>query len=111
MGGGSYWEAILGCACHTGSRVEPYWEWERVILGGCGSYWERGGAILGDAASPFQYDWHRLRVTGLALAAVLCVIGIIVLLSGKCKCRSKASRRRPPPEASHLVGPGAATTC
>ncbi|XP_037236755.1 FXYD domain-containing ion transport regulator 3-like [Falco rusticolus] len=71
----------------------------------------RGNIETPDAASPFQYDWHRLRVTGLALAAVLCVIGIIVLLSGKCKCRSKASRRRPPPEASHLVGPGAATTC
>ncbi|KAM6032898.1 uncharacterized protein VSU04_017248 [Chlamydotis macqueenii] len=42
-----------------------------------------------DATSPFQYDWHRLRVAGLVVAAVLCVIGIIVLISGKCKCGAK----------------------
>ncbi|KAM6032789.1 FXYD domain-containing ion transport regulator 3-like [Theristicus caerulescens] len=71
----------------------------------------RGNPLPSDATSPFQYDWHHLRVAGLVVAAVLCVIGIIVLLSGKCKCRSKASRRRPPPEMSHLVGPGAASTC
>ncbi|XP_010018974.1 PREDICTED: FXYD domain-containing ion transport regulator 3-like, partial [Nestor notabilis] len=33
------------------------------------------------ATSPFYYDWHRLRVAGLVVAAVLCVVGIIVLLS------------------------------
>ncbi|XP_048146301.1 FXYD domain-containing ion transport regulator 3-like [Corvus hawaiiensis] len=52
-----------------------------------------------DAPSPFEYDWCQLRVGGLVVAAVLSVVGIIVLLSGKCKCRSKASRRRPPPGA------------
>ncbi|CAM9124826.1 unnamed protein product [Bubo scandiacus] len=71
----------------------------------------KGNPLAPDATSPFQYDWHSLRVAGLVVAAILCVIGIIVLLSGKCKCRSKASRRRPPPEMSHLVGPGAASTC
>ncbi|XP_042653173.1 FXYD domain-containing ion transport regulator 3-like isoform X4 [Tyto alba] len=71
----------------------------------------RGNPVPTDVTSPFQYDWYNLRVAGLVVAAVLCVIGIIVLLSGKCKCRSKASRRRPPPEMSHLVGPGAASTC
>ncbi|RMB97716.1 hypothetical protein DUI87_25715 [Hirundo rustica rustica] len=45
---------------------------------------------LGDAANPFQYDWCHLRVGGLVVAAVLSVVGIIVLFSGKCKCRSKA---------------------
>ncbi|XP_063177977.1 FXYD domain-containing ion transport regulator 3-like, partial [Chroicocephalus ridibundus] len=71
----------------------------------------RGNPLAPDATSPFQYDWHHLRVAGLVVAAVLCLVGIIVLLSGKCKCWSKASRRRPPPETSHLVGPGAASTC
>ncbi|XP_076216826.1 FXYD domain-containing ion transport regulator 3-like [Aptenodytes patagonicus] len=71
----------------------------------------RGNPLPPDATSPFQYDWHHLRVAGLVVAAILCVIGIIVLFSGKCKCRSKASRRCPPPETSPLVGPGAASTC
>uniref|UniRef100_A0A8C9L3U4 FXYD domain-containing ion transport regulator n=1 Tax=Serinus canaria TaxID=9135 RepID=A0A8C9L3U4_SERCA len=35
-------------------------------------------------------DWCHLRVGGLVVAAVLSVLGIAVLLSGKCKCRSKA---------------------
>ncbi|XP_050190729.1 FXYD domain-containing ion transport regulator 3-like [Myiozetetes cayanensis] len=43
-----------------------------------------------DAHNPFQYDWHHLRVAGLGVAAVLCVLGFVILLSGKCKCRSKA---------------------
>ncbi|RMC03922.1 hypothetical protein DUI87_19259 [Hirundo rustica rustica] len=34
---------------------------------------------LGDAANPFQYDWCHLRVGGLVVAAVLSVVGIIVL--------------------------------
>ncbi|XP_068520830.1 FXYD domain-containing ion transport regulator 3-like [Anas acuta] len=71
----------------------------------------RGSSESLDATSPFYYDWYQLRVGGLVVAAVLCVTGIVVLLSGKCKCRSKASRHRPPPEASHLVGPGAASSC
>ncbi|XP_014118203.1 PREDICTED: FXYD domain-containing ion transport regulator 3 [Pseudopodoces humilis] len=60
-----------------------------------------------DATSPFHYDWCHLRVGGLVVAAVLSVVGIIVLFSGKCKCRSKASRRHPPAELSPLAGTGA----
>ncbi|KAM3654031.1 FXYD domain-containing ion transport regulator 4-like [Ammospiza maritima maritima] len=55
------------------------------------------------ASSPFHYDWCHLRVGGLVVAAVLSVLGIAVLFSGKCKCRSKASRRRPPPRAATPV--------
>lgn len=33
------------------------------------------------ASSGFLLDWHRLRVGGLICAAVLCTIGIIVLMS------------------------------
>uniref|UniRef100_A0A452QJI5 FXYD domain-containing ion transport regulator n=1 Tax=Ursus americanus TaxID=9643 RepID=A0A452QJI5_URSAM len=40
-----------------------------------------------DKNSPFYYDWHRLRIGGLICAAVLCTVGIIVLMSGKCKCK------------------------
>ncbi|CAJ1062040.1 phospholemman [Xyrichtys novacula] len=31
---------------------------------------------------PFTFDYHRLRVGGLILAAVLCLIGITILLKG-----------------------------
>ncbi|GCB82789.1 hypothetical protein scyTo_0023868, partial [Scyliorhinus torazame] len=33
-----------------------------------------------DKDARFTYDYYRLRVVGLIVAAVLCVIGVIILL-------------------------------
>ncbi|XP_042653171.1 FXYD domain-containing ion transport regulator 3-like isoform X2 [Tyto alba] len=46
----------------------------------------RGNPVPTDVTSPFQYDWYNLRVAGLVVAAVLCVIGIIVLLTSVTSC-------------------------
>ncbi|XP_051920852.1 phospholemman [Hippocampus zosterae] len=43
---------------------------------------------------PFTFDYHRLRVGGLILAAVLCLIGITILFSGHCRCKFKQDKRR-----------------
>lgn len=43
---------------------------------------------------PFSFDYHRLRVGGLILAAVLCLIGITILLSGHCRCKFNQDKRR-----------------
>ncbi|XP_066501148.1 phospholemman-like isoform X2 [Hoplias malabaricus] len=43
---------------------------------------------------PFTFDYHRLRVGGLILAAVLCLIGITILLSGHCRCKFNQNKRR-----------------
>ncbi|XP_063055517.1 phospholemman [Engraulis encrasicolus] len=43
---------------------------------------------------PFTFDYHRLRVGGLILAAVLCLIGITILLSGRCRCKFNQDKRR-----------------
>uniref|UniRef100_A0A5F8GUN0 FXYD domain-containing ion transport regulator n=1 Tax=Monodelphis domestica TaxID=13616 RepID=A0A5F8GUN0_MONDO len=32
-------------------------------------------------------DWHSLRVGGMVCAGILCAVGIIVLVSSKCKCK------------------------
>ncbi|XP_028984639.1 phospholemman isoform X2 [Betta splendens] len=45
-----------------------------------------------DAA--FTFDYKRLRVGGLTLAAVLCLIGITILLSGHCRCKFNQDKRR-----------------
>uniref|UniRef100_A0A3B4AVV7 FXYD domain-containing ion transport regulator n=1 Tax=Periophthalmus magnuspinnatus TaxID=409849 RepID=A0A3B4AVV7_9GOBI len=39
-------------------------------------------------------DYHELRVGGLILAAVLCLIGITILLSGHCRCKFNQNNRR-----------------
>ncbi|XP_026228190.1 FXYD domain-containing ion transport regulator 3-like [Anabas testudineus] len=46
------------------------------------------------ADDPFKFDYHRLRVGGLILAAVLCLIGITILLSGHCRCKFNQDKRR-----------------
>ncbi|KAM9405458.1 phospholemman-like isoform 2-T2 [Salvelinus alpinus] len=43
---------------------------------------------------PFTFDYHRLRVGGLILAAVLCLIGITILFSGHCRCKFNQDKRR-----------------
>ncbi|KAF7242292.1 FXYD domain-containing ion transport regulator 3 [Varanus komodoensis] len=49
--------------------------------------------LLADKDSPFYYDWHSLRVGGLVFAGILCFLGIVILLSGKCKCKPKKRSR------------------
>ncbi|XP_059195817.1 phospholemman-like [Centropristis striata] len=43
---------------------------------------------------PFTFDYQRLRVGGLILAAVLCLIGITILFSGHCRCKFNQDKRR-----------------
>ncbi|XP_049642648.1 FXYD domain-containing ion transport regulator 3-like [Suncus etruscus] len=64
-----------------------------------------------DKNSPFYYDWHSLRVGGLICAGVLCAMGIIILLSGKCKCKFNQQHSHCPGEAPPLITPGSAHNC
>ncbi|XP_046304077.1 FXYD domain-containing ion transport regulator 3 isoform X2 [Marmota monax] len=64
-----------------------------------------------DENSPFFYDWYSLRVGGLICAGVLCAIGIIVLMSGKCKCRFGPKPSHRPGDAPPLITPGSAHNC
>ncbi|XP_045388321.1 FXYD domain-containing ion transport regulator 3 [Lemur catta] len=59
-----------------------------------------------DKNSPFYYDWHSLQVGGLICAAVLCAIGIIVLMSGKCKCKFNQKPSQHLADAPPLITPG-----
>ncbi|XP_053122717.1 FXYD domain-containing ion transport regulator 3-like [Hemicordylus capensis] len=60
---------------------------------------------------PFHYDWHSLRVGGLVFAGVLCVLGIIVLLSGKCKCKFNKKNSPPPVSVAPKKLPQDCTDC
>ncbi|XP_048185753.1 FXYD domain-containing ion transport regulator 3 [Perognathus longimembris pacificus] len=66
---------------------------------------------LEDKSSPFYYDWHSLRVGGLICAGVLCALGIIVLLSGKCKCKFRQKPSHSTGNAPPLITPGSAHSC
>ncbi|XP_072911531.1 phospholemman [Hemitrygon akajei] len=65
--------------------------------------------------SRFTYDYYKLRVIGLVAAAVLCAIGIVILLAGKCRCKFNQKKRSRSnsgvPTAQHLLQSGEATEC
>nr|XP_043890348.1 sodium/potassium-transporting ATPase subunit gamma-like [Solea senegalensis] len=58
-----------------------------------------------EVEDPFTFDYHRLRVGGLILAAVLCLIGITILFSGHCRCKfnQNKSRRRTGSNAQQML--------
>ncbi|XP_029929324.1 phospholemman isoform X2 [Myripristis murdjan] len=61
---------------------------------------------------PFTFDYHRLRVGGLILAAVLCLIGITILLSGHCRCKFNQNKRRTGSSAQQMLSDqGRASEC
>uniref|UniRef100_A0A8C9ATW3 FXYD domain-containing ion transport regulator n=1 Tax=Prolemur simus TaxID=1328070 RepID=A0A8C9ATW3_PROSS len=64
-----------------------------------------------DKNSPFYYDWHSLQVGGLICAAVLCAMGIIILMS---ECRSRrelVGQGRSPHLTTHLSPTGRKCKC
>ncbi|KAG8433682.1 hypothetical protein GDO86_012147 [Hymenochirus boettgeri] len=38
---------------------------------------------------PFRYDYDTVRMTGLILAIVMFVLGIVIALSNKFKCKKR----------------------
>ncbi|XP_030256899.1 FXYD domain-containing ion transport regulator 6 [Sparus aurata] len=44
---------------------------------------------------PFVYDYHSLRVGGLAFAVVLFTLGILLILSRRCRCSINQKPRAP----------------
>ncbi|XP_006065345.1 FXYD domain-containing ion transport regulator 3 [Bubalus bubalis] len=64
-----------------------------------------------DKNSPFYYDWYGLRIGGLIFAGILCAMGIIVLMSGKCKCKFRQKPSHRSGDAPPLITPGSAQNC
>ncbi|OCT73534.1 hypothetical protein XELAEV_18036512mg [Xenopus laevis] len=42
---------------------------------------------------PFHYDYHTLRIGGLVFAGVLFILGILIILSRKCRCKFNQHQR------------------
>ncbi|XP_045698165.1 FXYD domain-containing ion transport regulator 4 isoform X1 [Phyllostomus hastatus] len=48
---------------------------------------------LVDKYSPFYYDWEGLQLGGTICAGLLCIVGLLFILSGKCKCKNNQKQR------------------
>ncbi|XP_056408756.1 phospholemman-like [Hyla sarda] len=42
---------------------------------------------------PFYYDYKSLRIGGLIFAGVLFILGILIILSRKCRCKFNQHQR------------------
>ncbi|XP_075460343.1 FXYD domain-containing ion transport regulator 6 [Ascaphus truei] len=49
-------------------------------------------------SNPFYYDYKSLRIGGLAFAVVLFTMGILLILSRRCRCNSRNQKPRAPGE-------------
>ncbi|KAG7469169.1 hypothetical protein MATL_G00126110 [Megalops atlanticus] len=52
-----------------------------------------------DEDSAFHYDYESLRIGGLIFAVVLFFMGILLILSRKCRCRFNQQQRTGLPDA------------
>uniref|UniRef100_A0A2K6GQ69 FXYD domain-containing ion transport regulator n=1 Tax=Propithecus coquereli TaxID=379532 RepID=A0A2K6GQ69_PROCO len=65
-------------------------------------------AVLASAAEqenemdPFHYDYQTLRIGGLVFAVVLFSVGILLILSRRCKCSFNQKPRDTAPEGREL---------
>ncbi|XP_076423824.1 FXYD domain-containing ion transport regulator 4 isoform X1 [Peromyscus maniculatus bairdii] len=64
-----------------------------------------------DEGGPFYYDWESLQLGGLIFGGLLCIAGIAMALSGKCKCRRSHEPSSLPGKGTPLITPGSAGTC
>ncbi|XP_026869180.1 FXYD domain-containing ion transport regulator 6 [Electrophorus electricus] len=44
---------------------------------------------------PFEYDYESLRIGGLAFAVVLFALGVLLILSRRCRCHFNQKPRAP----------------
>ncbi|OCT71142.1 FXYD domain-containing ion transport regulator 3 [Xenopus laevis] len=62
--------------------------------------------------SQFHYDYESLKIGGLIVAGILCAMGIIILMSGKCRCKfNQKQDRRNRAQEQQLITPGSASNC
>ncbi|XP_037697536.1 FXYD domain-containing ion transport regulator 6 [Choloepus didactylus] len=65
-------------------------------------------AVLASAAEqekekdPFHYDYQTLRIGGLVFAVVLFSVGILLILSRRCKCSFNQKPRAPGGEEAQV---------
>nr|XP_045010727.1 phospholemman isoform X1 [Jaculus jaculus]XP_045010728.1 phospholemman isoform X1 [Jaculus jaculus]XP_045010729.1 phospholemman isoform X1 [Jaculus jaculus]XP_045010730.1 phospholemman isoform X1 [Jaculus jaculus] len=47
---------------------------------------------------PFTYDYQSLRIGGLTIAGILFVLGILIILSKRCRCKFNQQQRTGEPD-------------
>nr|KAF6437637.1 FXYD domain containing ion transport regulator 6 [Molossus molossus] len=59
-------------------------------------------AVEQEEKDPFHYDYQTLRIGGLAFAVVFFSVGILLILSRRCKCGFSQKPRAPGDEEAQV---------
>ncbi|XP_068614685.1 FXYD domain-containing ion transport regulator 6-like [Brachionichthys hirsutus] len=69
---------------------------DQMALMDCSTTAERGSCDgKEEEENPFVYDYESLRIGGLTLAVVLFTLGILLILSRRCRCGVNQKPRAP----------------
>ncbi|KAM5132149.1 FXYD domain-containing ion transport regulator 6-like [Mantella aurantiaca] len=72
---------------------------EAVLILLCSTLASVLGSSAGEERSepdPFDYDYRSLRIGGLVFAVVLFTLGILLILSRRCRCNNLNQKQRAP---------------
>ncbi|XP_028921182.1 phospholemman [Ornithorhynchus anatinus] len=58
---------------------------------------EQAGPLPEDR-DPFSYDYQSLRIGGLVIAGILFILGILIILSRRCRCKFNQQQRTGEPD-------------
>ncbi|KAG3255829.1 FXYD domain containing ion transport regulator 1, transcript variant X1 [Ictidomys tridecemlineatus] len=63
------------------------------ILVFCVGLLARANAEAPQEHDPFTYDYQSLRIGGLTIAGILFILGILIILSKRCRCKFNQQQR------------------
>nr|XP_026246987.1 phospholemman [Urocitellus parryii]XP_026246988.1 phospholemman [Urocitellus parryii] len=58
----------------------------------------RANAEAPQEHDPFTYDYQSLRIGGLTIAGILFILGILIILSKRCRCKFNQQQRTGEPD-------------
>nr|XP_048684470.1 phospholemman isoform X3 [Caretta caretta] len=90
------------CCCSAGPC------WEQPVLVSAGGKRTQGSSQNPDPRprayeppkehDPFNYDYQSLRIGGLIFAVILFLLGILIILSRRCRCKFNQQQRTGEPD-------------
>ncbi|XP_032697587.1 phospholemman [Lontra canadensis] len=68
------------------------------ILVLCVGFFTTASAEAPQEHDPFTYDYRTLRIGGLIIAGILFILGILIVLSRRCRCKFNQQQRTGEPD-------------
>ncbi|XP_069918536.1 phospholemman isoform X4 [Oryctolagus cuniculus] len=84
-----------GC-CHGGLCEDMAYLHHTLLV--CMGLLAMANAEAPQEQDPFTYDYQSLRIGGLIIAGILFILGILIILSKRCRCKFNQQQRTGEPD-------------